>query len=322
MPKVIRQAEAKKLLAKLDENGGGKLDFGEVADWFGRTCASIETFRQAQNARATRGVSPSRKCSLSRTPQRTTSSGSRTSRTAQHSAQATGQRSTFSRRSVCNDDQDILQCKTASDGAARRTEQSAAPQPELLSFAEQHANSEQDLVLQTGPELMIIPEPEPEPEPEPQPQSQSEPQPQPQLKSCATTLADEAEESPAMYTELVAAVQELEHQLANAVAMGEPTELLMDILSELREEVVASQGTVGVAAVEKGHTAPGEQWRRKIIRDRVIAAAIDAGLDAVGLVRTHADGVNSKRARGNSYMANGTQTTTTAASAAAAAMAP
>lgn len=60
LPKATREAEAKKLLRRLDENGDGELDFAEFADWFGRTCVSIEKFRRAQANRATRGVSPGR----------------------------------------------------------------------------------------------------------------------------------------------------------------------------------------------------------------------------------------------------------------------
>ena len=60
LPKASRQAEAKKLLQRLDANGDGELDFEEFAEWFGRTSASIVKFREAQAGRATRGVSPGR----------------------------------------------------------------------------------------------------------------------------------------------------------------------------------------------------------------------------------------------------------------------
>ena len=68
-------------------------------------------------------------------------------------------------------------------------------------------------------------------------------------RACAgieSKLTQEAEASPATYTELIAAVMEVEQQVADAKEMGEPTEPLMQILSELREEVLASQEMAGL----------------------------------------------------------------------------
>ena len=68
-------------------------------------------------------------------------------------------------------------------------------------------------------------------------------------RACAgieSKLTQEAEASPATYTELIAAVMEVEQQVADANEMGEPTEPLMQILSELREEVLASQEMAGL----------------------------------------------------------------------------
>merc|ERR1740115_572628 len=41
--------ESTKLLQRLDENRDGCMSFNEFADWFCRTCRSIERYRKGQN---------------------------------------------------------------------------------------------------------------------------------------------------------------------------------------------------------------------------------------------------------------------------------
>ena len=52
LPKAIREAEANKLMGRLDANADGKIDFDEFEGWFTRTCASIQKFRRAQARKA------------------------------------------------------------------------------------------------------------------------------------------------------------------------------------------------------------------------------------------------------------------------------
>ena len=40
-----QEAETRKLLRRLDEDGDGCMSFGEFCDWFKRTCAGIEKLR-------------------------------------------------------------------------------------------------------------------------------------------------------------------------------------------------------------------------------------------------------------------------------------
>ena len=59
-------------------------------------------------------------------------------------------------------------------------------------------------------------------------------------------LLEDAQAQAATYTELVAAVAEVEQQIAEAEELGEPTDSLKQLLSELREEVFAAQEMAGL----------------------------------------------------------------------------
>ena len=72
----------------------------------------------------------------------------------------------------------------------------------------------------------------------------------------------------------------------------------------------------GNTGSEKHHAAQADEWRRTVIKDRVTAAAIGAGLIAVELVRKHTDSTNALPLKDSDTQAN-TSTDATAAAAVA-----